>query len=228
MKRGLEEEQPIRVKNSDRGVWLVKVPKQVREVFEVAPEGADLGEIKISQVSSSSNSAMKIRLVVAEAYREEGKPESYDLRMVVEEGKKHVFRGDEQGVEILGKVERRCNLIPDRSKGYNKLLATRKKTIERSKRTDGIVKEDLGLVAPMSMSMSMFEEKEKMYRMDKDKLRRELFKLFNQHDNWSISELRNKTRQPEGFLRDVVNEIAHKVKVGQHQRYELLPQFKNQ
>ncbi|GME79560.1 unnamed protein product [Ambrosiozyma monospora] len=45
-------------------------------------------------------------------------------------------------------------------------------------------------------------------RMDKDKLMKLLFSMFNEYDYWSLKAIREKTNQPEAYLKECLENIA--------------------
>ncbi|KAF8972344.1 transcription initiation factor IIF, beta subunit [Flammula alnicola] len=57
---------------------------------------------------------------------------------------------------------------------------------------------------------------ERMARIPRNQLLDELFALFRQSPRWSIRPLRDKTQQPEVYLKEVLSEIAFLHKSGEH------------
>ena len=68
---------------------------------------------------------------------------------------------------------------------------------------------------------------ERMARMPKNQLLDLLFKLFGERETWPIKLLREKTQQPEAFLKETLSEIAFLHRSGEHNgTWELKENFK--
>ncbi len=67
-----------------------------------------------------------------------------------------------------------------------------------------------------------------MFRLPKDQVLDALFQLFQQKEHWSMKELRQKTEQPEAYLRDILSEIATFHASGEFRgSWELLPSLRH-
>ncbi|TCD63740.1 hypothetical protein EIP91_004991 [Steccherinum ochraceum] len=68
---------------------------------------------------------------------------------------------------------------------------------------------------------------ERMARMPRNQLLDMLFSLFRERERWSIKPLRERTQQPEVYLKEVLNEIAFLHRSGEHNgTWELMANFK--
>lgn len=68
---------------------------------------------------------------------------------------------------------------------------------------------------------------ERMARMPRNQLLDMLFSLFREREHWSIKPLRERTQQPEVYLKEVLNEIAFLHRSGEHNgTWELMANFK--
>ena len=68
-----------------------------------------------------------------------------------------------------------------------------------------------------------------MARMPRNQLLDQLFALFRDTPHWSIRPLREKTQQPEAYLKEVLAEIAFLHKSGEHNGlWELKDVFKDE
>jgi transcription initiation factor TFIIF subunit beta len=66
-----------------------------------------------------------------------------------------------------------------------------------------------------------------MTRMPRNQLLDALFALFRQRKQWPIKLLREKTQQPEMYLKEVLSEIASFHRNGEFSgTWELMPSFK--
>ena len=68
---------------------------------------------------------------------------------------------------------------------------------------------------------------ERMARMPRNQLLDALFALFREREQWPIKLLREKTQQPEVYLKEVLSEIATLHRSGEFNgTWELMPSFK--
>jgi transcription initiation factor TFIIF subunit beta len=68
---------------------------------------------------------------------------------------------------------------------------------------------------------------ERMARMPRNQLLDALFTLFRERAQWPIKLLREKTQQPEVYLKEVLSEIATLHRSGEFNgTWELMPSFK--
>lgn len=68
-----------------------------------------------------------------------------------------------------------------------------------------------------------------MARIPRDKLLDELFAMFSQKEHWSIKGLRERTQQPEAYLKETLSEIATLHRSGEHNgTWELMPNYKRE
>jgi len=68
---------------------------------------------------------------------------------------------------------------------------------------------------------------ERMARMPRNQLLDALFALFREREHWPIKLLREKTQQPEVYLKEVLSEIASLHRSGEFNgTWELMPSFK--
>jgi len=70
---------------------------------------------------------------------------------------------------------------------------------------------------------------ERMARMPRDQLLDELFRAFQERERWSIKVLRERTQQPEAYLKEVLSEVAFLHRSGEHNgTWELLANYKGE
>lgn len=66
-----------------------------------------------------------------------------------------------------------------------------------------------------------------MARIPRDKLLDELFLAYSQKDHWSIKALRERTQQPEAYLKETLSNIATLHRSGEHNgTWELMSNYK--
>ena len=68
-----------------------------------------------------------------------------------------------------------------------------------------------------------------MARMPRDQLLDELFKAFQERERWAIKALRERTQQPEAYLKEVLSEIAFLHRSGEFNgNWELMANYKGE
>lgn len=68
---------------------------------------------------------------------------------------------------------------------------------------------------------------ERMARMPRNQLLDMLFSLFREREHWPVKVLRERTQQPEAYLKEVLSEIAFMHRSGEHNgTWELMANFK--
>lgn len=66
-----------------------------------------------------------------------------------------------------------------------------------------------------------------MARMPRNQLLDMLFGLFREREHWAVKMLRERTQQPEAYLKEVLSEIAFMHRSGEHNgTWELMANFK--
>jgi transcription initiation factor TFIIF subunit beta len=131
--------------------------------------------------------------------------------------------------EIVGKVVHECQVIPTKLVADNKLrmIEQRKRLALMAKRkTINYIKtESVGLMhgratpniqtgSTITLSKELAMKKEiakadgRAARLERDVLMNLLFKLFNEYEYWTMKGLREKTNQPEAFLKECIESIA--------------------
>ena len=65
--------------------------------------------------------------------------------------------------------------------------------------------------------------------MPRDQLLDELFKAFQERERWSIKALRERTQQPEAYLKEVLSEVAFLHRSGEFNgNWELMANYKGE
>lgn len=68
----------------------------------------------------------------------------------------------------------------------------------------------------------------KATRIPRNELLDLLFKLFEEYDYWSLKGLKERTKQPEVYLKEVLDDISTLIKKGVYSmKYCLKPEYKN-
>ncbi|KAI0080933.1 transcription initiation factor IIF beta subunit [Panus rudis PR-1116 ss-1] len=183
----------------------------------------------------------------AEEYELDMLNESVENQIVVAEREKAPGTGSRARLSILtGRVKHDCSLRPILNDRYRQRMKMRtaaantpKRTIMRiedahpggragiNRLTSGVTNASgfTDLVKPKPKPPK--GQFERMARMPRDALLDLLFSLFREKEHWSIKPLRERTQQPEVYLKEVLNEIAFLHRSGEHNgQWELMANFK--
>ncbi|KIP04282.1 hypothetical protein PHLGIDRAFT_129621 [Phlebiopsis gigantea 11061_1 CR5-6] len=173
--------------------------------------------------------------------------ESVENQFVVAEREKEPGTASRARTTILtGRVKHECNLRPVLTDRYRQRLKMRNmkanlpsRTIKRiedehpgdrgsiNRLTSGVTNTSsfTDLVKPKAKPPK--GQFERMARMPRNQLLDLLFGLFREREHWSVKILREKTQQPEAYLKEVLSEIAFMHRSGEHNgTWELMANFK--
>ncbi|CAI5756816.1 unnamed protein product [Candida verbasci] len=143
---------------------------------------------------------------------------------------------------LVGKICHDCLIVPSKSdKNYNNITLKRQKQLagaDRPKVTlldeiPGVIQSNAGPSIKGSGS-SVFLTKQpknksegRAIRMPKKDLLDLLFRLFEEYEYWSMKGLKERTRQPESFLKECLDSIANLIKKGPYtSKYILKPEYR--
>lgn len=145
---------------------------------------------------------------------------------------------------LMGKIVHDCQMVPLKSDSrYAQMLAKRQNmplTKERPKVTflneiPGVVQSQAG-PSITGRSTSLFLKSTnpaknkadgRAIRMPKKDLLDLLFRLFEEYEYWSMKGLKERTRQPETYLKESLELIANLIKKGPYtSKYNLKPEYK--
>lgn len=145
---------------------------------------------------------------------------------------------------LVGKVCHECNVIPSlNDPNYNKVISSRRRLQEEEPRpkvtllsdslevSSGAFSQTLRGQASQFMRAQKKDSKAssegKATRIPRNELLDLLFKLFESYDYWSLKGLKERTKQPEVYLKEVLDEIAILIKKGPYSmKYSLKPEYK--
>ncbi|EJU05092.1 hypothetical protein DACRYDRAFT_98779 [Dacryopinax primogenitus] len=151
--------------------------------------------------------------------------------------------------KLEGKIVHDCHAFPIMDASYTSLVASRHREANAPKRQTKVLEDEGGALHRINMlaggagenlgtgfgNFVSTEKKaavassafERAARMPRNELMDLLFPLFRSNDNWSIRDLRNRTRQPEAYLREVLQEIGFLHRTGTFANmWSLLPAYK--
>ncbi|AET37672.1 transcription factor IIF subunit TFG2 Ecym_1446 [Eremothecium cymbalariae DBVPG len=142
---------------------------------------------------------------------------------------------------ITGTVCHECQLIPSiDDPNYHKIVEQRKQIVRNVHKptvtvldeTPGVTMSNAGLSMRSDTSKFLKVGKERKnnqraIRMPKKELLDYLFKLFDEYDYWSLKGLKERTRQPEAYLKESLDQVALLVKKGPYAlKYTLKTEYK--
>ncbi|KAK6198944.1 RNA polymerase II transcription initiation factor TFIIF middle subunit [Scheffersomyces amazonensis] len=145
---------------------------------------------------------------------------------------------------LIGKIVHDCQIIPSKADSqYNKVLMDRKNIVkgpERPKVTllneiPGVIQSNAGpsikgnntSVFLKSNPNARKNAEGRAIRMPKKDLLDLLFRLFEEYEYWSMKGLKERTRQPESYLKESLESIANLIKKGPYtSKYNLKPEFR--
>lgn len=142
---------------------------------------------------------------------------------------------------ITGTICHECQLIPSiEDPNYYKIVEqrrqivriTHKPTVTVLDETPGVTMSNAGL--SMRSDTSKFlkvgrerKNNQRAIRIPKKELLDYLFKLFDEYDYWSLKGLKERTRQPEAYLKESLDQVALLVKKGPYAlKYTLKTEYK--
>jgi len=211
-------------------VWIVKIPRFLMERWAaINQEEVHLATIRVYNESS------RIKLFLPPNPANPDEPEEYELDMVHETvynqlvvAEKEKEPGSRARTTILaGKVKHECNLRPVFTEKYRRRMRERVRKANTPQRQIKLIDEvtpggrgDINMLSSGVSNTTGFSDLikskpkpakgqfERMARIPKNQLLDLLFKLFQEKEIWSIKVLREKTQQPEAYLKEVLSEIA--------------------
>lgn len=165
------------------------------------------------------NGSVENQLVVAERPKDTAAPPSATTSSA--------FNPRARTTILTGRIKHECNLRPLFNESYRLQMRERSRAYNTPKRQIRMIEEagvsgGRGGINRLSTGIStgsfadMIKAKQKpvkgtferMARMPRNQLLDMLFQLFQEQPRWSIKPLRERTQQPEAYLKEVLNEIA--------------------
>lgn len=145
--------------------------------------------------------------------------------------------------KLIGRIVHDCQLIPSKSDGrYSEIIARNKNSITKGKarpkvtlldEIPGVLHSSTGPnirgnnTSVFLKSTTTKKSDGKAIRMPKKDLLDLLFRLFEEYEYWSMKGLKERTRQPELYLKESLESIANLVKKGPYtSKYNLKPEYK--
>ncbi|KAI0091172.1 transcription initiation factor IIF, beta subunit-domain-containing protein [Irpex rosettiformis] len=252
------DEELIMQANNGR-VWLVKIPRHLMEQWSsIDEEGVELAKIRVYQKAYSANGRQpRITLQLpagpggapGDMYELDMVNDSVENQFVIAEREKEPGTGSRARTTIMtGRVKHECNLRPQLSDKYRQRLKQRVMAANQPRRTIKRIEDehpgDRGTINRLTSGVTntggfsdLIKPKtkpakgqfERMARMPRNQLLDMLFSLFREREHWPVRMLRERTQQPEAYLKEVLGEIAFMHRSGEHNgTWELMANYKGE
>ena len=210
----------VEVENSERRVWLVKMPDFVyNKLIDLEGVGVDVGTVRIYPSGPDTPARVMIKLDPSGPCG--NVPSEYELKISKAQQQMYMFNEDEsnEAVSIEGKVEQECQMKPVLSQGYRQMLYSRNQEANRSSRSVQYVD---AFASPVGLGLPQYVNEhvliERFNKRGSSDLRRErlphnellnlLFHQFERQTHLSLQQLIEFTHQPVQYLKEVLSEIA--------------------
>ncbi|XP_055954247.1 general transcription factor IIF subunit 2 isoform X2 [Patella vulgata] len=229
-----------------RGVWLVKVPKYLSEIWRESTPNSDVGKLKITR-SKLPGQKPEVIFTAKDTGNDIPKDHKFVLTGVgtqnlVVFSKTPIFGENSttgtkelvsEKIAVDGKVIQRAECRPIADEKYKKLkrfhLEQGNKPKREIKQLDRIVQ-----VYKPKDYVSSFEENRKKKsdskrsRADKDKVMDMLFSAFEKHQYYNVQDLVRITNQPIPYVKEILKEICtYNMRAPHKNMWELKPEYRH-
>ncbi|XP_055377559.1 general transcription factor IIF subunit 2 [Condylostylus longicornis] len=222
-------DKELDLSNAGRGVWLVKVPKYIAQKWEKAPGTMDVGKLKIHKIpGQKAQVSLTLSDDVINLDPEEKIPRDHRLDVsVVTKQTLGVFSHAEQtsnskddGVIqpdklfMEGRIVQKLECRPIADSTYMQLkLESIKRASQPLKRVQAIDKvvQNFKPVKDHKHNIEYRERRKaegKKARDDKNAVLDMLFNAFEKHQYYNIKDLVKITKQPIGYLKEILKEVC--------------------
>lgn len=149
-----------------------------------------------------------------------------------------------EATSIVGTVAHECTITPVMNASYSKTVKSRVQEANQPRRQVQIISEQNGIPSDSylynpsknqpfgkftggTQRSKSESQHNKATRIPKNELLDLLFKCFQEYEYWSLKGLREYVKQPESYLREALEEIAHLNKRGPYAlKWSLKPHYK--
>lgn len=224
--------------------WLVKVPRFLYDAWTSNVDHKnEVGVITFSLEDLKKQKNKKINLTIPKADWSESLPREYKCMVT----KPHVTNelvfaenlttGESEG--LRGNIEMETSIMPVIGTEYRRIMQDRCRSVYMGRKQIEVLNEskDLGqTIAPkkadsvdqwFGLFMKKKFQSEKKERVGRADLINIIFAAFEQYSNWSFKGLSERTKQPQSWLKEVLDEVCILKKRGPYVgTYELKPEYK--
>ncbi|KAI0787371.1 transcription initiation factor IIF, beta subunit-domain-containing protein [Fomes fomentarius] len=254
-----DPDESLMMDTGDGRVWLVKIPRHLMERWSAIDEdNLHLATIRVYRNALTATGKPRIMLILppnpddpgstSEQYEMDMVNDDVENQIVVAEREKDPVASSRARTTILtGRVKHECNLRPLLTDGYRQRLKERNRLANQPKRQLRMIEEagvggrdkinqlTSGAGQQQAFNLTKAKQKppkgqfERMARMPRDQLLDELFRGFQERERWPIRLLRERTQQPEAYLKEVLSEVAFLHRSGEFNgMWELMANYKGE
>ncbi|KAL0488481.1 transcription initiation factor TFIIF subunit beta [Acrasis kona] len=241
------QEGLVDASQSNRKIWLVKIPSFIHQEWEKASDDAVLGNVVIETTPGRKDP--KIKFVQAPkgveqidelnltmttppslyVFQTQEIPQKEPQPQTTDEPPKKLYK-----ISIDGTVNTSCTMVPPMTLKYSAVVKNRE--IKANTHTNLTMKVNdtkvearkyRPITKPYPPSSRSQGQKEKASRMNKDELEDLVFKLFRQKAFWKLNDLVEETEQPVQYLKkDILEKMCIYHRGGEHKgEYELKEEY---
>uniref|UniRef100_A0A915DH58 General transcription factor IIF subunit 2 n=2 Tax=Ditylenchus dipsaci TaxID=166011 RepID=A0A915DH58_9BILA len=251
-----ESDSLVNCEKANRGIWLVKVPRYLSEVWEKMLEAklgnwsqalAKAAQNNISRPSSlTAGNEIKKPMVKGAAKTAEIPDEHRFLIGDLNNQTMAVLCEDKSGLEeeanfrtgklsVEGRVSgEKAECQPPNSLSYMKMKIRQIETVSQPKQYVQTMDRAVVKFKPTNLHKENFAKDKakkdgaKTVRGDLDTVRQAVFHAFEKHQYYKLVDLQNLTKQPTGFLKEILMDIANYNTAPPHKSmWELKPEYRN-
>lgn len=241
-------ERDLDTTNCGRGVWLVKIPKYMKDKWaETTTAGSEVGKLKIMKVPGKLPA---VSFSLAENCLKDAKlPKDHKFILhSVKEQTLGVFSHsappphdpalppppDTEKLYMEGQVIQKFECQPIVDRAYLSLKREATKKAEEPVRKAAFIERPVHVYKPIAKHKHNieFEERKKTEgkkaRDDKDKVMEMLYAAFEKHQYYNIKDLQKITKQPITYLKEILKEMCdYNMKNPHKNMWELKPEYRH-
>ncbi|KAI8646135.1 transcription initiation factor IIF, beta subunit-domain-containing protein [Parasitella parasitica] len=237
-----DDAEDLKLDDVNTKVWLVKVPGFLADKWRsVDEDNVNLGSIRIYN-NPPPGKTTKVALFLPPDDDTPNVPKEYNIHITPEKvNNKFVFSEDQNGGKaITGTIHHECTATPNFG-AYRSIMRKRVLEAGTPQRSVQVLGQNSQPVfvpgASSGMPSSSFSDfittkkpktdKEKATRMPRNELMDLLFDAFDKYPYYTFKGLVEHTKQPNQYLKEVLNEICILNKKGPYTgSYQLKPEYK--
>ncbi|EXX66945.1 uncharacterized protein OCT59_005806 [Rhizophagus irregularis] len=241
----------IDLEDLENEAWLIKLPAYLFDKWaDVADDDTELARVQFfvdSRGIGSQPPKQSYKLILSDIERHENEPKEYDLEVVDDNvADTYLFYQykDDGSVSMAATAKKNFIVKPTFGVDYSRKVRQRTLQAATSTRRIKIIgdNENHGAYVPpgayaaaITKFGNLVQKKpkvsinQKTTRMPKNELIDLLFGAFEKYTYWTLRGLKDYAKQPESYLKDVLNEIAILDKRGSYNNcYHLKPEYSKQ
>jgi len=233
---------PVDCSFSGKGLWLVKVPKYLAEKWNNASAQGNLevGRIRITQPQAPSEKQDVVfhlnQNVAKSGSSDKPCPTEHQFEMTsLGDQTIYILKQDEEPqketLSVIGKVLQKAECRPKRD-DLSYLELKRKEVAKFSEPKKKIIQLEAPVVQNFMprvhhVHTAEVKDKAKKQRSSKEEVQDILYRLFAKHQYYHLRDLERITKQPVGYLKEVLRDVCRVNAKGPHKNtWELKPEYR--